>query len=147
MTFPKRDPFPFHSSPDVWDKLKPLARQLRFQPTVAEQSLWSHLRNRQLAGLKFRRQYAIDKFIADFCCLEKRLIIEVDGLIHQYTAEEDSIRQEYLESVGFTVIRFTNDDVEQNINAVLDSISHTVSMIANNVSQSPPLQPGEGAGG
>ena len=126
MTFRKRDPFPYHSSPDVWDKLKPLAQQMRLQPTAAEQSLWTHLRNRQLDSLKFRRQYTIDKFIADFCCLEKRLIIEVDGLIHQYTAEEDSIRQEYLEAVGFTVIRFTNDDVEQDINAVLETISQTI---------------------
>ena len=126
MTFRKRDPFPYHSSPDVWDKLKPLAQQMRLQPTAAEQSLWTHLRNRQLDSLKFRRQYTIDKFIADFCCLEKRLIIEVDGLIHQYTAEEDSIRQEYLEVVGFTVIRFTNDDVEQDINAVLETISQTI---------------------
>ena len=147
MTFRKRDPFPYHSSPDVWNKLKPLARQMRIEPTQGEQALWTRLRNRQLLGLKFRRQYAIDKFIADLCCLEKRLIIEVDGLIHQYTVEEDAIRQEYLESVGFYVIRFTNDAVAQNIGAVLEAISQTISNIGQNISQSPPLQHGEGAGG
>ena len=147
MTFRKRDPFPYHSSPDVWDKLKPLVRQMRLEPTQAEQALWTRLRNRQLLGLKFRRQYAIDKFIADFCCLENRLIIEVDGAVHQYTVEEDAIRQEYLESVGFYVIRFTNDAVAQNIGAVLEAISQTISNIGQNISQSPPLQHGEGAGG
>jgi very-short-patch-repair endonuclease len=84
-------------SPDLWQKLKPLARQMRKEPTPAEARLWQQIRKRQIYGVKFRRQFAIERFITDFCSPEARLIIEVDGPIHQYTQEEDQVRQSLLE--------------------------------------------------
>jgi very-short-patch-repair endonuclease len=127
-------------SADLWAALKPLARQNRRQPTPAEKLLWGHLRNRQLAGFKFRRQHAIERFIVDFYCAEAWLVIEIDGPIHDYTAEGDAIRQRILESTGLTVIRFSNDEVLRHTEAVL---AH----IAAAAKTSPSLQSGEGAGG
>jgi very-short-patch-repair endonuclease len=98
-------------SPELWHKLKPLARQMRKDPTAAEAKLWQRLRKNQIRGIKFRRQFAIERFITDFCAPSIRLIIEVDGPTHEYTQAEDAIRQVYLESAGFTVLRFTNLDV------------------------------------
>ena len=113
----------FHSAPKLWDKLKPLARQKRHDPTPAEAALWQRLRGRQVQGAKFRRQYTIGPFIVDFVCLEAQVIVEVDGPIHDYTLEEDRIRQDWLESLGFTVLRFTNDEVLQTIGTVLERIA------------------------
>jgi len=111
-----------HTHPKWWDILKPLAREMRHQPTPAEDVLWQTLRNRQIRGLKFRRQHAIERFIVDFICVEKRLIIECDGEIHQYTQEEDAIRQQYLEAHGFFVMRFDNEDVLQRLPMVIKTI-------------------------
>ena len=116
-------PSPATSPPALWAKLKPLARQMRHEPTSAENTLWERLRNRQIAGLKFRRQHSIDRFIADFYCADAQIIVEVDGPVHEYTPEEDAIRQEFLEAQGFQVLRFTNADVEQNLEAVVEWIT------------------------
>jgi very-short-patch-repair endonuclease len=78
----------WHTSPELWEKLKPLARQMRCKPTPAEKQLWQKLKNKQLLGLKFRRQHSIDRFIVDFYCNEVRLVVEVDGSIHDYTQEK-----------------------------------------------------------
>ena len=107
----------------LWDKLKPLAREHRHNDTPAEALLWQHLRERKLNGFKFRRQHPIERFIVDFFCAEVRLIIEVDGEIHQYTIEEDHLRQSFLESLNFRVLRFTNAEVLQNMASVLDQIA------------------------
>ena len=115
----------WRTSPALWAKLKPLARQMRCEPTLAEQRLWQYLRRHQL-GVKFRRQQVIDRFIVDFYAREARLIIEVDGPIHQYTVEEDLIRQESLESLGFRVLRFTNDMVFEAMPDVLAEIRAAV---------------------
>jgi very-short-patch-repair endonuclease len=109
--------------PELWRKLKPLARQMRREPTPAEDKLWQQLRGKKLLGLKFRRQHAIDRFIVDFYCREARLIIEVDGPIHDYTQEEDKIRQEFLESQGYRVLRFSNEQVLTEIEGVLETIA------------------------
>jgi very-short-patch-repair endonuclease len=101
--------------------LKPLARELRINPTEAEQLLWQRLRKNQLF-VKFRRQHAIERFIVDFYCHEFSLIIEIDGDIHQYQKEEDNLRQEFLEASGFKVIRFSNDEVMKNIDEVIEKI-------------------------
>lgn len=111
---------------ELWQKLKPLARQMRHEPTAAEAKLWQRLRNRQVRSVKFRRQFAIDRFIVDFCSPETRLIIEVDGPIHQYTQAEDKIRQKFLESLGFTVLRFTNVEVLNTTQAVVEAIERQV---------------------
>jgi very-short-patch-repair endonuclease len=110
------------STPGLWEKLKPLVRQMRTEPTHAEQALWQHLRSRQLCECKFRRQHAIDRFVVDFYCAERDMIIEVDGPVHDFTPEEDALRQEYLESLGFHVLRFTNQQVLENIDSVLQEI-------------------------
>jgi very-short-patch-repair endonuclease len=114
---------PANTTPELWEKLKPLARQMRHEPTPAENALWAKLRNRRLNDSKFRRQHAVYRFIVDFYCAEARLIIEVDGDIHDYTQAEDAIRQEFLESLGLLVIRFTNDEVFHQIDGVLDVIA------------------------
>lgn len=113
-------------APELWTKLKPLAQQMRKEPTAAEAKLWHRLRKEQIRGVKFRRQFAIDRFITDFCSPRIRLIIEVDGPTHQYTQEEDAIRQAFLESLGFAVVRFTNLEVLNNLQAVLDVIDSIV---------------------
>jgi very-short-patch-repair endonuclease len=109
--------------PELWAKLKPLARQKRRHATPAEDILWQRLRNRQIADAKFRRQHTIERFIVDFYCAEAQLVVEVDGPIHDYTPEEDAIRQEFLESLGLRVIRFTNDDVLHHLGAVTEAIT------------------------
>lgn len=114
------------ASPALWAKLKPLARQMRHEPTSAEDALWQRLRGRRLNGVKFRRQHAIERFIVDFYCAGAALIVEVDGAIHQYTPEEDAIRQAFLESQGFRVIRFTNGEVLQSPDAVLERIGEVL---------------------
>jgi very-short-patch-repair endonuclease len=113
---------PWQSSQELWEKLKPLARQMRCEPTTAENLLWQKLRGKQVLGFKFRRQHVIDRFIVDFYCHEANLVIEVDGEIHQYTQAEDMIRQEFLESLGLRVLRFKNEDVLVGIDGVLEEV-------------------------
>jgi very-short-patch-repair endonuclease len=121
----------FHTPPELWERLKPLARQMRHDPTPAENALWQRLRNRRLAGAKFRRQYTIERFIVDFVCLEQRLIIEVDGNIHEQQQEYDAVRQAFLEAQGFRVLRFTNGDVLQSPDAVLEVIGEALLSISS----------------
>ena len=116
------------SSPELWAKLKPLAKQMRHKSTPAEDMLWQKLRRKALCGKKFRRQHAIDRFIVDFYCASANLVVEVDGDIHQYTVAEDAIRQQFLEDIhDLTVLRFTNGDVSQNIQGVLERIAEYLS--------------------
>ncbi len=98
------------------------ARELRRQMTDAETLLWHHLRNRQLAGSKFRRQHPIGPYYADFACLDKKLVIEVDGGQHATNEEADNTRSEFLASKGFRVLRFWNHDVLTDVEAVLERI-------------------------
>jgi very-short-patch-repair endonuclease len=106
-----------------WDKLKPLAQQMRHKPTPAENLLWQRLRNRQVGGVKFRRQHAIERFIVDFYAAREFLAIEVDGEIHCYTPEEDAIRQRFLEDMGIRVLRFSNQEVIDDIDGVIEQIA------------------------
>ena len=88
--------------------------------TDAERLLWKHLRNRNLGGLKFRRQATSGRAIPDFLCAEKRLIVELDG--GQHSEESDACRKARLEALGFHVIRFWNNEVLENLNGVLARI-------------------------
>ena len=97
-------------------------RELRERSTNPEQLLWEVLRNRRLAGFKFRRQYSIDRFIVDFVCLEAKLIVELDGDYHDYVIERDLARQRILESFGYRVARFWNEDVDEDLDAVVIAI-------------------------
>ena len=98
------------------------ARQLRKNPTDAERKLWKHLRLKQLEGHRFRRQVPIGPYYADFLCLERRLIVEVDGGQHAEREIEDSRRTAWLESQGFRVIRCWNNEVLQNIEGVVEAV-------------------------
>ncbi len=96
------------------------AKALRKRMTDAEKLLWLRLRNRQLEGAKFRRQWPVGDYIADFACIEAMLIIEADG--GQHTPEGDTHRTAALEAAGYKVIRFWNNDILANIDGVLESI-------------------------
>jgi very-short-patch-repair endonuclease len=98
------------------------AKELRQEMTDAEQLLWERLRNRQLDGLKFRRQHPLGPFITDFYCAEKRLVVEIDGGVHDLQEEQDKQRTRQFEEFGYRVIRFQNDEVETNIVMVLKKI-------------------------
>jgi very-short-patch-repair endonuclease len=97
-------------------------RELRARSTKAESLLWQVLRSRQLVGLKFRRQHSIGPFIVDFACVEKKLAVEVDGDYHDVIVEKDQHRMRWLESEGWTVIRFRNVDVLDDVEAVAIAI-------------------------
>jgi very-short-patch-repair endonuclease len=114
-------------STEIWEKLKPLARDMRHNPTPAEDALWQRLRRNALHGFHFRRQHPVGHFIADFFCAEARLVVEVDGAIHDQQEEYDQLRQAYIESLGLRVIRFTNDEVLQQLEAVLERIAEELS--------------------
>lgn len=116
-------------------------RELRLQSTDAERLLWRHLRNRNLCGLKFRRQVPLGDYIADFVCMEQRLIIELDGGQHIETATQDKERTFTLERAGFGVLRFWNDDVLMQTEAVLESILRA----STSPHPNPLPQAGEGA--
>jgi very-short-patch-repair endonuclease len=103
-----------------------LARTLRSEPTAAERKMWSRLRNRRFLGLKFKRQFPIDRFVVDFVCLDAKLIIEVDGGQHGDRGASDANRTKILESNGYLVLRFWNNDVLTNIDGVLEFIAFTV---------------------
>ena len=98
------------------------ARELRHQSTNAERKLWSILRNRQMAGYKFRRQVSIGSYIVDFVCFTKKVVVEVDGGQHQARAEYDEQRTRWLESRGFSVMRFWNNQVLSETDGVCEAI-------------------------
>ena len=108
----------------TWKK-KPTknARMLRRDLTDAERKLWYGLRDRRLKGRKFRRQYAIGRYVVDFVCLEEMLVVEVDGGQHADAAAEDAVRSNWLEGQSFRVLRFWNNDVLKNIDGVLTQIA------------------------
>ena len=111
------------ADPILYGLLKAFAQKNRKNPTEAESALWSYLRGSDFA-YPFKRQHIIGEFIADFVCLPAKLIIEVDGGYHQLPQQQtsDAERQQWLESQGFTVIRFTNEEVLGNIDNVIDEI-------------------------
>ena len=102
--------------------LTPIAKDLRKRSTDAERPLWRHLKAKQLDGLKFRRQEQIGRFIVDFVCYEKSLIVEADGGQHAVEIEKDEERTRWLEAQGFKVLRFWNHEILTNIEGVIDSV-------------------------
>lgn len=98
------------------------ARDLRQRATLAEQKLWSILRGRRLDGFKFRRQVPIDRFVADFTCFDARLVIELDGAVHEDQALRDLERTGVLEGLGWQVLRFDNEAVIGDIDQVAEGI-------------------------
>jgi very-short-patch-repair endonuclease len=114
-------PRPPRSNP----KTRTHAIELRKEPTPAERKLWAIIRNDQL-GVNFRRQHAIGKYIPDFVCIEKKLIIELDGSQHLEQEAYDEERTKYLNSLGYKVIRFWNKDVMKNMDGVILAIMQTM---------------------
>ena len=112
----------WNTAPETWDRLKPAAREMRHTATPEEDMVWDRLRNRRFLGLKFRRQHAVGPFIVDFYCHEKRLIIEIDGGVHESTRERDAVRQRFLEASGFRVVRVSNREVHDDIERALANV-------------------------
>lgn len=102
------------------------ARELRKNSTDAEKKLWNHLRLRQLGGYKFRRQHPLGPYIVDFICLEKRLLIEVDGGQHSERVDYDKERTAWLEAQGFRVLRFWNNEILNEIDVVKEVIAEAL---------------------
>ncbi len=116
-----------------------LVRALRRQPTPAEARLWEMVRGRKLAGLKFRRQHPVGRYIADFCCQEARLIVELDGTSHDAAErrETDAERDAYLRARGYTVLRFRNEAIFTNTRATLQQIARVAEANQSTPSPSP----------
>jgi len=119
-----------------------LAKGLRKRSTDVEQLLWSYLRAGRFEGMKFRRQHPIGRYIADFVCLERRLIIELDGGQHALAEElpKDSQRDAWLEKEGYSVVRFWDNEVFTNTSGVLEVIRERLQAPSP---QSPPLKGGD----
>ncbi|WP_420630718.1 endonuclease domain-containing protein [Candidatus Leptofilum sp.] len=98
------------------------ARKMRHEPTKAEKHLWSRLRRKQLGGYKFRRQHPIGPYIVDFCCVEKKLVVEADGDIYAFQEKADRERTQWLEEESYRVLRFANVTILQQTEAVLETI-------------------------
>jgi len=110
------------------------ARSLRSDMTLAERKLWQALRGKQLEDFRFRRQHPIGPYITDFACIAKLLAIELDGGQHQERREYDERRTEFLQSQGWRVLRYWNNDVLSNLEGVLASIVDVLT-------STPPSQP------
>ena len=102
------------------------AKLLRKNMTESEELLWDKLKGKQICGVRFRRQHPIDIFIADFYCHEARLVIEIDGDIHNYRVEYDNGREAEIEEYNNKVIRFSNDQVINDIESVVNKIGIVV---------------------
>ncbi|MDD5569757.1 MAG: endonuclease domain-containing protein [Bacteroidales bacterium] len=114
-------PMFFEAKPKIFE----LANDLRKSSTKAEMIVWKVIRNRRIKNQKFRRQHPIDTFIADFYCPQKKLVIEIDGGIHNIkeNKEYDIERERILKKHGLKILRFKNEEVEKNINKVIKKIS------------------------
>jgi very-short-patch-repair endonuclease len=108
------------------DNVSAIAKALRKRLTDSERLLWRHLRAKQAGGLKFRRQESIGKYIVDFVCHEKRIVIEVDGSQHSLDKECDEKRDQWLKEQGYNVLRFWNNEVLENIEGVLEVIRNSL---------------------
>ena len=123
--------------------LQPFANQLRKEMTKAEACLWKYiLKAKQLKGYQFRRQRPVLNYIADFICMELMLIIEVDGITHHWeeTIVKDKKKQSDLEAAGFSVLRFTDDEVLEDINAVHGFLENWIGMKISSGSMSTPTR-------
>jgi very-short-patch-repair endonuclease len=109
------------------------ASELRRQMTSAESKLWQAIRRKQLDGLRFRAQHPVGRFILDFYCPEHKLVVEVDGSIHEDNKERDEERTACLAAFGYIVVRVQNSEIETNLSAVLKVIRDTVNLNGNSV--------------
>jgi very-short-patch-repair endonuclease len=105
----------------------PHVKFLRSHETLAEKRLWQQLCRKRIGNRRFRRQYRLGRYIVDFVCLSARLIIEIDGPSHEFTAGRDELRTRWLTDQGFRVIRFSNEDVLFNLDSVVRTIDAELS--------------------
>jgi very-short-patch-repair endonuclease len=124
-------------SPALKQKMTEVARQFRKEPTTSEEILWQAIRGRKLDGRRFRRQQPIGVFVVDFYCSAEKLIVEVDGAIHELQREHDQQRQELLESLGLKMVKVTSKQVETDIDSALALIRQFYT------ASDPPLPPWE----
>ena len=117
-----------------------LQRALRNYMSDAEQAMWHFLRGRQISGLKFRRQHPFADYILDFVCPEIKLVIEVDGGQHEQQAKYDEIRTQELQTAGFRVLRFWNNDVLKEKESVKEKIWLIVQELQSHPHPDPPLE-------
>ena len=124
----KRTIYPYNS------KLKELARELRNNSTFAEVLLWNELKNKQMMGYDFHRQKPIMNYIVDFICVELKLVIEVDGVSHDSEEQltKDMYRQTEIEALGLTFLRFDDDDIKTQIEAVVNYIKQYIEKYEEN---------------
>ena len=130
-------------TPEIQRKMIELAREFRKEPTQSEDILWQALRGKKLDGIKFRRQQPVGYFVVDFYNSAYRLVVEVDGFIHESQQEADASRQQILEELGLNVLRIKAEVVEKNLPVALDLIRDRIRQIQN----SPSPFMGEGRGG
>jgi len=133
------------------------ARELRRLPTPSEALLWPALRAKAIGGVRFRRQQNIGTFVVDFYAATARLVVEVDGPVHESQRQADRERQDLLESLGLRFLRVSSEDVERDLDSVLDRIKEALGSLIPNPSptrgegdqteDSPSPLVGEGAGG
>jgi very-short-patch-repair endonuclease len=119
------------------------AREMRHTPAVTEKIFWNEVRDRKLDGFKFRRQVLIGPYIADYVCAEKKLIVELDGVLHDKRRGYDARRDAFLEQKGYRVIRFKNEDLLDDMSGTLEYIRREL-CAAPSPRPSPPLRGGEG---
>ena len=133
-------------SPEIRRKTLVIAREFRKEPTKSEDILWQTLRGKKMDGIKFRRQQPISFFVVDFYNSVYRLVVEVDGLIHDNQIEADRAREDVLEMLGLNVLRIKAETVEKNLPIAINMIRAKIDelKIKNNESPSPVL--GEGLG-
>lgn len=124
-----------------YKQLKEIAIQFRNNKTVCEKLIWEQISDNKL-GFHFRQQHIINNFIVDFVCLEEKLILEIDGKIHDYQKESDEERQKILESYGFTFLRVKNEDIENKLEKVIEKIKSNLQKISSRE-----IAPPSGAGG
>jgi len=119
-------------------RLSGLAKALRKQATPGEKKLWALFQKLRLStGIRFRRQQPIGNYIADFYCASYKCVVEIDGISHETKVSQDLVRNDYMKSLGITVFRFTEQETQQNCEAVLETIlAHFKSL-----SPTPPLTP------
>jgi very-short-patch-repair endonuclease len=129
-------------------RIKPLmterARSLRRNAPVPERLLWGRLRGKRASDLRFRRQEVIGPYVADFLCAQFKLVIEFDGHSHDTSAERDARRDELLRERGYTVLRILNDEVIENLDGVVETISNAASQLSISTPTLP--SPGKGEG-
>ncbi len=136
------------ADPLLYGLMKDFAKKMRSVPTDAERVIWELLRGKKLEGFKFRRQHIIGPYIADFICLKAKVIIEVDGLVHQLPEHQlnDRERSVWLEGKGYTVIRFSNEEIFKNSDRVLEIILKKLQSNPTETENKTPPSGGRGAG-